>query len=324
VQDKRQKQSTLNLRKRGVLWLFILFLLNSAYPQIPKMITYQGLLTDDNGNPRPTGRYDFIFSLFTDSSGGNSLWTQTEQLQVQNGIFVALLGSKTILNLPFKSPYWLAVSVDGKSLLPRTRLTSIAYCFMADTANYAINSYQSRISDSARYAYSNPFQDSTRASRISDTAKIAILCSIADSARAIVRKSVNANSIELGSISDSLIAAISWGKISNPPILSAFHEGSTGQWVKVCKIDKQLKDGSVIKISLTLANPDNTSWTIYEKRSLSSDSYVQSPAVPWIKTDFDVAYRITNDIYGFAVACDPACTNNATFANLKVDILNER
>ncbi len=47
------------------LFLMLIFLFTtSLFSQIPHTISYQGVLTDSSGNPKPDGSYSFTFSLY--------------------------------------------------------------------------------------------------------------------------------------------------------------------------------------------------------------------------------------------------------------------
>jgi hypothetical protein len=122
--------------------LFILVLLFSlALAGIPKLINYQGMLTDNSGTPL-TGSYNLTFKIWTDTTGGSSLWTETQNgIQVQNGLFNVILGKQTVLNLAFDQQYWLEVGV-GAETMPRIRFTSVGYAFraaIADSATVAVS-----------------------------------------------------------------------------------------------------------------------------------------------------------------------------------------
>jgi hypothetical protein len=103
---------------------------------IPKMINYQGMLTDNSGTPL-TGSYNLTFKIWTDTTGGSSLWTETQNgVQVQNGLFNVILGRVATLNLPFDQQYWLEVAV-GAETMPRLRFTSVGYAYRASIADSA-------------------------------------------------------------------------------------------------------------------------------------------------------------------------------------------
>ncbi len=116
--------------------LFLIVSGYSAFASIPHMINYQGMLTDNSGNPL-SGSYNLTFKIWTDTTGGSSLWTETQNgVQVTNGLFNVIMGKQTALNLAFDQQYWLEVGV-GAETMPRIRFTSVGYAYRADTAGYA-------------------------------------------------------------------------------------------------------------------------------------------------------------------------------------------
>lgn len=100
--------------------------------QIPKTLSYQGVLTQANGTPVPDGNVTLTFRLYGGPTGGSPLWEETQTVAVQKGVFTALLGAVNALSLPFDKPYHLGLSVaGGDELTPRTGLTSSPYAFTA-------------------------------------------------------------------------------------------------------------------------------------------------------------------------------------------------
>jgi hypothetical protein len=126
----------------AVCLIFLVSFASLALADIPKLINYQGMLTDDGGIPL-TGLYDLTFYIYDDTSGGNLEWSETQNgVQVQNGLFNVVLGKNSTLDLAFDQSYWLAVKV-GTETMPRVRITSVGYAYRAeksDTANYAHSS----------------------------------------------------------------------------------------------------------------------------------------------------------------------------------------
>ena len=55
------------------LFLSLLFTI-IVEAQIPRTLSYQGILTDSVGNPKPDGMYSMMFSLYTVASGGTATW----------------------------------------------------------------------------------------------------------------------------------------------------------------------------------------------------------------------------------------------------------
>jgi hypothetical protein len=122
--------------------IFLVSFTSLALADIPKLINYQGMLTDDLGNPL-SGSYNLTFYIYDDTTGGNLEWSETQNgVQVENGLFNVVLGKQAALNIAFNESYWLAVKV-GTETLPRVRITSVGYAYRAekaDTADYALSS----------------------------------------------------------------------------------------------------------------------------------------------------------------------------------------
>jgi hypothetical protein len=110
----------------------------SAQAEIPKLINYQGMLTQSDGTgPVEDGSYEMDFKIYTSESGTDSVWWESHSgVQVANGLFGVLLGSVNPLDLPFDAEYWLETTVDGEAM-PRLRLASVGYAFHAKTADTA-------------------------------------------------------------------------------------------------------------------------------------------------------------------------------------------
>ncbi len=112
----------------------------------PRLVNYQGYLTDTLGYPITDPSLSMTFAIFDAASSGNQKWTETQpSVSVTKGIFNVLLGSVTpIPDTVFTSSTnrWLELSVAGQALTPRTRILSSPYAYTAtyaDTAIYARN-----------------------------------------------------------------------------------------------------------------------------------------------------------------------------------------
>ncbi len=112
----------------------------AAYAQIPRTISFQGVLADANGNLVPDGNHQLKLALYTAATGGSALYTETQTVPVVKGVFNAIIGSVTAIpkSLAFDNAYFLGVSVDnGSELAPRTALNAVPYAFHAGIADVA-------------------------------------------------------------------------------------------------------------------------------------------------------------------------------------------
>jgi hypothetical protein len=98
--------------------------------------TYQGRLTDPNGNPL-SGTYTLTLQIYDDDTGGTSLYTTTDVMTVTDGLFDTVIGPTTVIAglgpEDLAQPLWLEVEVsDGsiaETLEPRQRLYGAPYAF---------------------------------------------------------------------------------------------------------------------------------------------------------------------------------------------------
>jgi hypothetical protein len=146
------------------VWIFLFLTLcvitTQTSAQIPRTLSYQGILSDTLGTPKPDGMYAITFRLYDAPSGGTLLWVETQSLQVRRGLFSAVLGSQTPFpsSLTFERQYWLGIQpASDPELVPRIALTSVGYSLnslRADTARVALNA--GSFADSARIAGTVP------------------------------------------------------------------------------------------------------------------------------------------------------------------------
>jgi hypothetical protein len=121
--------------KNLITSFFALILLAAVtYSQTPQTISFQGVATDIAGSNLPDGDYMMIFKFYTSETGGSSVWSETQNVAVANGIFNVLLGSVTPFGLLFDEQYWLGVKIESDpELEPRIQLTSSPYSLTAAT-----------------------------------------------------------------------------------------------------------------------------------------------------------------------------------------------
>jgi len=95
-------------------------------------LSIQGVIRDDTG-VSIQGGYNIEFKLYTVETGGSSVWNETQNLTVTNGVYSALLGSiNSLVGLNYDIGYWLGIAIDGsEEMTPRTKLTLSPYAVMA-------------------------------------------------------------------------------------------------------------------------------------------------------------------------------------------------
>ena len=129
------------LRRSAVItasWACALLLLAAAVlpatgeAQIPRKINYQGYLTTVNGAPLNNAALPVVVKLYDAASGGNLLFTETQNVAVSNGVFSMQIGAVTPLTLSFDRPYFLGVAINGDSeMTPRQALAAAPYALRA-------------------------------------------------------------------------------------------------------------------------------------------------------------------------------------------------
>lgn len=117
-------------RITGLLVTFLTLLAPcAARAAVPSTISYQGVLTNDAGQPLADGNYSLTFRLYFSALGGIAAWTETQPaVPLSKGVFSVTLGSVAPLAIGFDNPIWLGVSVGtDPELSPRTALAAAPY-----------------------------------------------------------------------------------------------------------------------------------------------------------------------------------------------------
>jgi hypothetical protein len=121
------------------IWIMVALLLvitHSSVGQIPRIISYQGVLTDAKAKPVADTSLTITFHLYDVESSGQALWSETQTVALDQGLFNVQLGIIQPLSLPFDKSYWLAMAVaETPESSPRIRLTSSPYSLRADLAD---------------------------------------------------------------------------------------------------------------------------------------------------------------------------------------------
>lgn len=164
-----------------------------ALQTIPYKVNFQGRLTDATGNIKPDGQYNMKLSLFSATSGGTAVWSETRattsRVQLTNGLFSIQLGDLTALSpslfttqplyleIELPTPATATCSTTGcatwteGAMTPRSPLGSSPYAFNADTLDGYDSSNFIIASQNNTFTGSNTFNNtanSTAAFQIQD------------------------------------------------------------------------------------------------------------------------------------------------------------
>ncbi len=109
--------------------------LAAAALSIPKVIAYQGYLTDRDGNP-VTGVLLARVSIWSAASGGTKLWQEDQNVDIYQGYFTAELGRENAFSrvLFDGSPRWIQLEVNGEVMQPRKEILSVPFSIYAADA----------------------------------------------------------------------------------------------------------------------------------------------------------------------------------------------
>jgi hypothetical protein len=99
---------------------------------VPGLLSYQGKLTDNNGNPVVDTTYSATFRLYVVPSGGSPFWSETQNVQTNAGLFTVLLGSVAAIDsFPRAGTCYLGLKVGADpEMAPRIRIASAAYTYL--------------------------------------------------------------------------------------------------------------------------------------------------------------------------------------------------
>ena len=130
---------------RNKIFILVLVILTSAvFAEVPQMLSYQGRLADNAGNPVQDGTYQITFNIWNWENGGTLLWSSGPQnVTATNGLFSYHLGSAVLLphSLFTDSTRWLGIKIgEDEEITPRTKLMPSPYAYhalRADTAGFA-------------------------------------------------------------------------------------------------------------------------------------------------------------------------------------------
>jgi hypothetical protein len=106
---------------------------------VPQLIKFNGTLLDADERPM-TGMTGVTFALYSEQTGGASLWMETQNVKPDaNGNYTLLLGAASKGGVPAElfatgEARWLGIQVEQRPELPRVLLVSVPYALKAADA----------------------------------------------------------------------------------------------------------------------------------------------------------------------------------------------
>ncbi|MBN2494265.1 MAG: hypothetical protein JXR96_06730 [Deltaproteobacteria bacterium] len=104
----------------------------------PPYLPVQGVLTDTEGEPID-GSIEIRFALYDTDTGGQALWSETQTVLVEGGLFSVYLGMQSQLDLSLFKAHeliWLGIQVAGGEEMARVFLGTIPFSGYAEHASY--------------------------------------------------------------------------------------------------------------------------------------------------------------------------------------------
>ncbi|MBN2497666.1 MAG: hypothetical protein JXR96_23940 [Deltaproteobacteria bacterium] len=118
---------------RSISWLVwlvaVVFIPLEGMAGSPPYVPLQGVLEDSAGAP-VDGTREIVFSIYGAQTGGAALWTETQTVLVDDGLFTVYLGQNAGLDLALFRDHddlWLGVQVGSDSEMPRLYLGSVPF-----------------------------------------------------------------------------------------------------------------------------------------------------------------------------------------------------
>ncbi len=190
--------------------------------QVPRTISYQGVLAGKSGSPVADGSHTLVLRLYGSRTGKVVLYSKTDTIVTTGGMFSTLLDAISD-SLVFDKQLYLGISVDGSTeLSPRTPLTSSPYAL-----NPAVSTITLLKSD-ATINISNPSGPQPTISVATGGITSTKLADAAVTNSKIADGSISSAKVADGAITNAKIATVDWTKITNAPNIGGTSSGAAG------------------------------------------------------------------------------------------------
>ena len=110
---------------KKLAFLLIVLLTTNVLGQ-EKILNYQGVLLDSEGQPVADDSYTAVFAIYDVETQGNPLWTDTNvPLTTVNGAFNVSLGTGLVpipSDVDFTQTIWIGIQISGSTFTSRIRV----------------------------------------------------------------------------------------------------------------------------------------------------------------------------------------------------------
>jgi hypothetical protein len=153
--------------KALLVLLCVLLFAGVAAGEVPRLMNYQGVLTDPDGIPI-SGSHELTFRIYrSEGTAARALWEESyASVDIKEGVFSVILGSVAPMrdDLFESGELWLGVTVDGdQEIAPRTRITPVPWALRAGVAEVAL-----RLSEESRPLDVTAIEDLSTPGQIND------------------------------------------------------------------------------------------------------------------------------------------------------------
>ena len=123
------------MKKQFIFIIAGIFVLSQfGLSDIPRTINYQGRFLTTDGVP-VLGVIGMTFRLYSAESGGDLLWAEQQETELNNGYFNVRLGISTAFpSTLFDNPVFLEMEGVGEIMTPRQCINSAPYALVASKA----------------------------------------------------------------------------------------------------------------------------------------------------------------------------------------------
>ncbi len=277
---------------KKILWILVLLLFVSAGQLAeaqgvvpPQKISIQGFVVDSTGTS-VNSSLPMKFRLYPDSLALLTVFEQDfDSVKITKGVYAVYLNVSTV---DFNTAYWLETEINTHVLSPRTRLVSVPYALLSQTAQSALSAQYADSARSAGSVHASQYADSSRAAgtvRFADSARVAgnggggggLTLPFADSIHnsSAAMKLTNSTGTagqfvqdNTGAMGASAIVAAGNG---HDPTISSTHSGSTAPAISASSSGSGIGVSAFSTDGYALYGNSSTSYGVYATSS-SSDA----------------------------------------------------